>query len=431
MSSQSAAVMLQPQVAASSGLARLLDAAGPARRAGHIFDRTDGGRAMQVRLLSEPEEFVALASPWDRLQRANGLRSPFLTHEWFDAAWQWRDRRARLNLFCCMHGRDLVGVLPLVRQTSPVHAGSVRTLKFLTVPDTQTCDVLASGADRARVASAFADELMRRQREWDAILLRYLPEGAIALTELEQALSGHGLHCQLGTSTRNPWIALDSSWATYYATRSRRLKKAINLANNRLTKAGRIDVRWLQPGEGDDAEVERQIDRITAISARSWKTRTGNSLDNAGPQAFVRRLSRHAHRTGCLSIWTLTLDDLPVAMELQLIDDGCVFALRSDFDAAYEPLSPGSYLSRHVLSHLFGRGFRRYLMGPGENPYKYRWADGAEPVRTMTVYGRSVRGRLLASREQLLKPAARRIRALFGQRGHTPANESSHPEDAE
>jgi CelD/BcsL family acetyltransferase involved in cellulose biosynthesis len=191
------------------------------------------------------------------------------------------------------------------------------------------------------------------------------------------------------------------------------LKKAVNLATNRLSKAGDVELHWLQPGEGDAAEVNRQIDQITAISARSWKTSTGNSLENAGPQAFVRRLSQHAHRMRCLSVWTLTLNKTPIAMELQLIDDGCVFALRSDFDAAYEAISPGSYLNRYMLAKLFGQGLRRYLMGPGENIYKYRWADEAEPVDTMTIYGHSMRGRWLAARELVLKPVARRIRDVF------------------
>ena len=386
---------------------------------------------MEVRLLSEPEEFAALGPAWNRLQGDKQPRSPFLTHEWFDAAWQWRDSRARLNLLCCIDDGDLVGVLPLVRQAPATGALTLRTLEFLTVPDTQACDLLAATAYRPVVVAALADELTHRRREWDAIILRYLPDGATALTELQQALSERGLRCDLGPATRNPWIALDASWEAYYATRSRRLKKAVNLANNRLGKAGRIDIRWLQPGAGDEADVERQVDQITAISARSWKTRTGNSLDNAGPQAFIRRLSRHAHRAGCLSIWTLTLDEAPIAMELQLIDDGCVFALRSDFDAAYETLSPGSYLSRHMLSQLFGRGFRRYLMGPGENPYKYRWAEDTEPVRTMTVYGRSVRGRVFASRERLLKPAARRLREIFGARERASVADSSNPEEAE
>jgi CelD/BcsL family acetyltransferase involved in cellulose biosynthesis len=383
---------------------------------------------VEVRTISRQEDFAALHSTWDKL-RSRGQFSPFLSHEWFDAAWQWRDPRAQLNLLCCMRGEDLLGVLPLVRQTSA--AGSIRMLEFLAVPDTQLCDVLASETDQSTVASALADELARRQREWDAIVLRYLPGGAIALGDFQRALSRHRLRCEVKQATRNPWIALDSSWDAYYASRSRRLKKAINLANNRLPKAGHVEARWLQPGEGDAAEVEAQVDQITAISARSWKMRTGNSLDNAGPQAFIRRLSRHAHRIGCLSIWTLMLDKLPIAMEFQLIDDGRVYALRSDFDAAYEPLSPGSYLSRHMLAHLFGRGLRRYLMGPGENAYKYRWADGTEPVSTMTIYGRSVRGRLLASRELVVKPAVRRIREIFARHepGPTSPAKTSNPED--
>jgi CelD/BcsL family acetyltransferase involved in cellulose biosynthesis len=117
-------------------------------------------------------------------------------------------------------------------------------------------------------------------------------------------------------------------------------------------------------------------------------------------------------------------------MELQLIDDGYVFALRSDFDAAYESISPGSYLNRHMLARLFGTGLRRYLMGPGENIYKYRWADHSEAVSTMTIYGHSMRGRWLAARELALKPAARRVRDLFRPPRSRKTPEASNPDDA-
>jgi CelD/BcsL family acetyltransferase involved in cellulose biosynthesis len=385
---------------------------------------------VELRLVSRPEDFAALHSAWNELHRRTRRPSPFLTHEWFDAAWQWRRQDAELHVLCCLRGQDLVGVLPLLRPTSPRRPAARRELEFLAVPDTQACDALAAEADRLPVASALADELVRRQRDWDAIALRYLPDGTIALTELRQALSDRGLRCDVRAATRNPWIALDSSWESYYGSRSRRLKKAVNLATNRLSKAGEVELRWLQPGQGDAAEVDHQVHQITAISARSWKTRTGNSLDNAGPQAFVRRLAHHAQRMNWLSVWVLTLDKAPVAMELQLIDEGCVFALRSDFDAAYESISPGSYLNRQMLARLFGRGLRRYLMGPGENVYKYRWTDESEAVSTMTIYGHSLRGRWLAARELALKPAARRIRDLLRPARSKAALEASNPDDA-
>ena len=103
-------------------------------------------------------------------------------------------------------------------------------------------------------------------------------------------------------------------------------------------------------------------------------------------------------------------------MEYQLIGDGNVYALRSDFDANYDSLSPGSHLGRCMLETLFGQGLRHYLMGPGENQYKYRWADEADPVLAMTVYARSLRGRALAIWELALKPVARRVRDRFRSR---------------
>jgi CelD/BcsL family acetyltransferase involved in cellulose biosynthesis len=385
---------------------------------------------VEVRTISRQEDLAALHSAWDKL-RSRAQFSPFLSHEWFDAAWQWRPDHAHLHVLCCLRGNELVGALPLTRNFSSTAGVAGRTLESLTVPDTQVYDVVAAEVDRSAVALAIAEELMRQQRQWDAIVLHHLPAGAIALTDLQRALQSHGLRCDIKPGPANPLIALDSSWDTYYASRSRRLKKAMNLAINRLSKAGRVECQWLEPGQGDLAEAERRIDQAIAISARSWKKRTGNSLDHAGPQAFIRRLSQHAHRMGWLSIWTLMLNEQPIAMEYQLIDGGSVFALRSDFDAEYDSLSPGSYLGRHMLANLFGRGLRRYLMGPGENLYKYRWANDAEPVAAMTIYGRSLRGHWLAARDLALKPVARRCRDAWRRTASRDALalEASNPED--
>jgi CelD/BcsL family acetyltransferase involved in cellulose biosynthesis len=114
-------------------------------------------------------------------------------------------------------------------------------------------------------------------------------------------------------------------------------------------------------------------------------------------------------------------------MEYQLVDQGDVFALRSDFDGALEDLSPGSYLSRRMLEGLFDRGLTRYFMGPGENVYKYRWADLAQSVYTMSVYGRSARGRALAAWDLALRPAVRRIRDSIYPNGGAMKRSSNVP----
>jgi CelD/BcsL family acetyltransferase involved in cellulose biosynthesis len=374
---------------------------------------------MQVRLVTDSAAFCALQPAWAHLHAQCAPADVFLSHEWFDAAWQWKGAQASLYLMCCEHEGELVGALPLVIRR---REGALprRALEFLSVPDTQRCDVIALAAARDAVVDALANELVRNASDWDVARLGYLASDSITLAALAPALARERLTCDARTIATNPWIALDSQWPTYYATRSRRLKKAVNLAANRLSKAGRVEIEWIAPGSGRFDDVERALDAIIRISSRSWKTRTGNSLDNPGPQAFIRRVSRLAHERGWLSIWTLSLDGTPIAMEFQLICNGNVHALRSDFDASMEELSPGSHLSRHLIERLFECGFTRYYMGPGDNAYKYRWAEGGDRVHSLAAYGRSLRSRSLAAWELALKPAARRVRDAFRPRPPTP-----------
>jgi len=385
---------------------------------------------MQVRLVSDGAAFSALQPAWDRLHGQCAAGELFLSHAWFDAAWQWKREQASLYLLACERSDgELVGALPLVRRRIDGAPLQRHALEFLCVPDTQRCDLLAAPDERDAVIRAIARELARRASDWDVARLNYLAADAYVLAALVPAFERERLTCAARAVASNPWVALDSSWERYYASRSRRLKKAVNLAANRLAKAGRIDIEWLAPGIGEAADIDRALDAITRISSRSWKTRTGNSLDNPGPQAFIRRIAHHAHLRGWLSIWTLALDGEPIAMEFQLACNGNIYALRSDFDASLDELSPGSHLARCLLERLFDRGFARYYMGPGENAYKFRWAEGGDVVHAVAAYGRSLRSRSLAAWELALKPAARRVRdALRKQRPVTlPAGAMSDP----
>ena len=153
------------------------------------------------------------------------------------------------------------------------------------------------------------------------------------------------------------------------------------------------------------------LETAIAISANSWKRSTGNSLDNPGPQAFIRRLSELAAPKGWLSLWLLLLDGEPMAMEYQLVFGRKVHALRADIIDGREEISPGSYLNRHQLEQLFGRGLQRYLMGPGDNPYKKHWTEAAEPLFQLRAYSPSARGRVAALWSLKIKPALRALRA--------------------
>lgn len=382
------------------------------------------GSTMNVQVVTSPDAFTSLRADWDALTVRAGLHCLFLTHDWFDAAWQWRRESGTLFILGCWRDGRLEGVMPLVR-LHVREGGGARALEFLAVPDTQKCDLIVEPGQREAVVTALVGELVRRQAEWDVLRMRYLPADSIAATTLAPALAARGLRSVTREVAVNLTVALDSTWDAYYATRSRRLKKAANLVANRLAKSGDVTIAWRAPGAIAAGAVDAIVAEITDVSARSWKAETGNSLDHPGPQAFIRRLSQHGAARGWLSVWSLRVNDRLLAMEYQVVADGDVYALRSDFDADCDKISPGSHLSRHLLEQLFGRGLRRYLMGPGSNAYKLHWAAGSVAVHEMHVYGTSMAGRGSAAWELWLKPLLRRVRDRF--RGSGRATDAPTP----
>jgi CelD/BcsL family acetyltransferase involved in cellulose biosynthesis len=364
---------------------------------------------VRVTIVETEPEFRALAGIWSQAAHGAGDRL-FLQHEWFEAAWAWRRQDSTLFMLLAWDDSKLIGVLPLIMIRANRWFGQLRCLQFLTVPDTQMCDLIAAPGDHERVSAAFGKELHKCRDKWDRIVLNYLQDGAAALSCLRQRLSALKYAYDSEMQDRNLFIPLTSSWNEYYAARSRSLKKANNLAANRLKKVGRITIEWITPQTHERSSIRDALDRLIEISGRSWKQQTGNSLDNPGPRNFIEMLTAHAVRRGWLSLWLLYLDGKPLAMEYQLLGSGNVYALRSDFDAQCEEISPGSHLMHMLLESLFDKGLDRYYFGPGKNPYKKRWAEEGETLYQLVIHGKSWRGRLANWFDNVIKPFARTVR---------------------
>jgi CelD/BcsL family acetyltransferase involved in cellulose biosynthesis len=368
---------------------------------------------LELTCVTNEEGFKALAPDWNRLAEAIGANSVFLRHEWFEAAWAWLKQDCKLLVLCVQRNGAVLGICPLVQRRSKYRWIPVRAIEFLSIPDTQVCDILACPEHLDEVVAAFVSHLCSIAHEWDVIVLDKLPQSPTQ-EQLQVAMADHGVGSIREEGGVDSIVALHGTWNDYYARRSRRLKKGNNLVANKLLRTHRnINLRWVR-GESA-ADAERALDTAIAISADSWKKTTGLSLDHPGPNAFIKALTLHAQQQGWLSLWILELDSIPVAMEYQLIYGGHVHALRADFRNIYHDLSPGTYLNWKLLEQLFAAGFIAYHMGVGENPYKRRWAQESSERLRLIMFGRTIRGRLLRGVKTQVPRAITRLRGLMGR----------------
>lgn len=336
--------------------------------------------------------------------------SVFLTFEWLDAAARWRQADAEFVLLTVHRADQVLGVVPLLQTIARAHGIVYRELQFLSVPDSQLCDIICAPQHIHAVLDAVVHFLVREYQDWDLLRLENFDRDSPTCDALAAAFTSHGLAARRNECGRNYGVSLRDDWSSYYARRSRRLKKGNNLIANRLKKNfDTVEIVHNETALDRSRALDALLDTLESVSKRSWKFDTGLTLDNPGPSRFIRTLSAHAAHQRWLSVWQLLLNGESVAYEYQLVHAGRVYALRADYRRDYEEASPGTYLSWQILQRLFGKSLTHYYMGPGNNAYKERWSEHVDPLIEMRVYASTPKGRLLNLLRERARPLAKRL----------------------
>lgn len=336
--------------------------------------------------------FQGIREVWNKLVDACARQSVFLTHEWFDAAWQWAKEDSELWILCVYEADRLIGICPSMRRRRAVAGIHMKELSLLTIPDSQFCDVIAPQAKATVVCDAIAGFLLESRQEWDVLRFDCLWGEQSYSNRLGGRLEKYGLTTRLLAGGVNRWVKVAGSWENYYGRRSRRLKKGNNLIANRLRRAtNQIGVELLS-SDTSPLSADDVVALVSAISAGSWKQKTGTTFDTSGASAFLRRLVANTWKKRWMRVGALILDGSYVAYELQLIYGGEIHALRADFDPEFEEVSPGSYLNWKLLEALFHGQPANYFLGRGDNAYKLRWAEEECKISRLDAYAATPKG---------------------------------------
>ena len=361
---------------------------------------------MKVRRVVDLPAFQGLAGAWRELVGASGQASPFLAHDWFECCWRTAEPARRPEVLVVEDGAGPVAMVPLTAGLGRLHRLRVRTLAMLNAPDTPFVDWPMVGAAEPVVA-AVLDHLAAR-RDWDVLALDGLPTSSPILKALQAALPER-LRSQTSPGPASPYLPVTGSWEAFWSSTSQRFKKTLRSDRNRLERAGRVTIEEHRAVAPDSPVFAELLD----VSRRSWKGPRGLAIATMPRMAeFFGELTRRATANGWLRLWVLRLDGRAVATEYQLEGAGRIHALRGDFDASLPgELSPGSCLSAEIVRQLFALDtVHEYDMGPGDNPYKARWAAATHETAALRAFRPGAYGAWLHAVGLRVVPALRRLR---------------------
>jgi CelD/BcsL family acetyltransferase involved in cellulose biosynthesis len=180
-------------------------------------------------------------------------------------------------------------------------------------------------------------------------------------------------------------IALDGSFADYWAARPRNLPSNIRRYERRLQE-DRLEPRTARITAA--AEVAAAIDRYSLLEGAGWKGRRGTALNSTREQFhFYRELMRDAAARDQAVVYELWLGDRLAASRLALRDGSVLAMLKTSYDEELARYAPGRLLLRAAIEDAFttkaGGTIEFYT---DANADQLEWAGTSRWIEHMTLY---------------------------------------------
>jgi CelD/BcsL family acetyltransferase involved in cellulose biosynthesis len=323
------------------------------------------------------EGFARVAADWGHIaESVSPLADPAWAGSFVDA---FGGMTRRPTVHALYDGERLAAVLPIERLD--------RLARVWVSLDNEHSPYWLFPVDAAapRVAHAILDHLLE---DCDYVFFRRFHMNGDACKALVDAAREKGLPTSvIQNETGDAVVALSRPWNAFVEAMPKKLMKDTAYQLRRLQKMGALDLRILTGGgEGFDEAFAACLD----IEARGWKGEEGSPIKS---RPDTLRFYTQLAKTGRAALSLLELDGKILAFEYWLRGGGHIELLKISFDPDYAKNSPGYVLRYLALQREIEQGqATTYHMGR-PSPWKQRWATSIEPLCSLRVYARTLRGR--------------------------------------
>jgi hypothetical protein len=289
----------------------------------------------------------------------SGVRSLFDGQMRPEGCWDWYETVAETTL----SGGERALVLALADEDGrilsalPVVTVDGMVIRGLTSPFTTIFAVPFGGDENARKFGTLVAGKVGGKVRLDA--LDMVDSAAAAF---EQGLAAGGLVIARFRHFAN-WFEQIGAFADYWNGRESRLKSTVKRKAAALLRDGRLGFEQIDMM----ADWQRGAEIYKAIYAKSWKP--------AEPHPrFMDGLLEKMGPRGVVKLGVATIDGLPAAAQIWLVQQGRATIFKLAHDPAFDGQSPGTLLTHWMLGQLHEKDDVRDVdFGRGDDAYKRLW----------------------------------------------------------
>ena len=342
------------------------------------------GRLLELECRESLDELAALKDAWQTLERR--CPEPFTYFQSFDWCINWtrtflasgKEAGAGPKVYVLWDGAECVMMWPLMtRRVRP----ALSVLVPLTSPMNQYATLLYDPERFDRALGHMVLDMIRKTGGCDAICLDHVPRSAL----LAELLDGKGTTPDLEQQSSILDLTGIPDWESHHRALPKKQRLQRNSRRNRLEKLGSLDYQVYPAGSPGYQEF---IGRCITMK-QDWLKGTGRlGLDLFDPRfaAFLRGLgSVGGEDDGRVFLHALSLDGVPIAMELGMRFHGHYYCFLGAIDLAYQKHSPGKVQMESAQRWAIETGIRRFDFLNDPSTYKSSWTNATEPLTASYV----------------------------------------------
>ncbi len=334
---------------------------------------------LRIDVLTTPEALARVGEEWNALVRRAKVDLPFMRHEWMVVWWRHfakstlalRDSLWVMTVRTPAPDNALVGILPFMRSERPAQGPlRVRTLSFLGADPyiTEVRLPVFDPAHEADVAHAVVEHL-RNVDGWDWVQWPGMVRGSIFAAAIERAA---GL--KWADTLPSYVVPLAKTWDAFRGTLKRNVKESLRHCYNSLKRDGHT-MRLTVARTPDEiaAALPLFFDLHTRRADLSDTVKHPNRFPTGAAQDFLRDVMGELSRAGDARVYTLLVNDKPVACRIGFVCDKTLYLYYSGYDPAWSKYSVMTTVVAEAIKLAIEEGFEAVHLSTGLDVSKTRW----------------------------------------------------------
>ena len=319
--------------------------------------------SLTCQMYSSWSQLAPLRYAWDHFVETHA-GDVFTTFDWCSIWWKHYGHGRRLEVYVFTEKAELVGILPLFRETLRIGPVQLRAIRVVGCDHSPaTCDVVIADGHQQEVISGLRDRLCPgRSEPWDLFHIGPLPGYRKDVKSLQEDLAGSfGLSANVTVRECGPHTVfkLPSSSASFASHMSKNMRTGIKKETRRLYRRHRVTVSYATGRR----QIVEAFQRLVTLHDRQWQAKGLRGYFGEWPRSesfYLDIAQAHAAR-GRTILQKIHAEDEPLSVLFALRFGKSVHALlygRSS-EKRWNFCSPGRFAVWTLIRNAIAAGMQR------------------------------------------------------------------------